>query len=172
MLNLPGPDTHTYVKFCEREFTFVLLYVSTFSEGEGNELWFTQSTTLFSPNYLEAIKDIIYFLRLQDWVIHYPLPIYSRTYSNRNIIISVRSLDEYLAKNENNKYWRCLLCGKETAQKNNATRHIKLMHCQNDMKQCYLCLKWLKNEIYLNNHMKQFHMKGLKAGTSTDLHNY
>ena len=124
-----------------------------------------------NQNYTTSYQCSIGTLKESTKII-YCHPAYSRTHSNRIYFILVRSLDEYLAKNENNRYWRCLICGKETAQKNNATRHIKLMHCQNDMKQCYLCMKWLKNEIYLNNHMNQYHMKGLKAGTGTDMQQY
>ena len=77
------------------------------------------------------------------------------------IIILGPKLDDYLAWNENLCTWRCLMCQREFSQKSSASRHFRVVHCPNERQQCHLCFLWSKNQISLQQHMRDSHRKGL-----------
>ena len=77
------------------------------------------------------------------------------------IIVLGPRLDDYLAWNENLGTWRCLMCQREFSQKSSASRHFRVVHCPNERQQCHLCFLWSKNQISLQQHMRDSHRKGL-----------
>ena len=77
-----------------------------------------------------------------------------------------RSLEDYLEFHTHQNSWRCLVCQREFSMKNNGLRHVRTVHCENEKEQCYLCLKWFKNDVSLAKHARLIHRKGVGSQQS------
>jgi len=66
--------------------------------------------------------------------------------------------DSYLEKLVNNEYI-CLLCNKNIPRKDNARRHIRLKHMQEEGSHwtCDICSKGYKNKLVLDDHYRKIH---------------
>ena len=72
-------------------------------------------------------------------------------------------LDDYLGWNKNTNTWGCLICQRDFSQKNNAIRHLKTLHCENEKQQCHICYMWSKNELSLRQHFRDAHKGFLQS---------
>ena len=66
--------------------------------------------------------------------------------------------ESYLEKLDNNEYL-CLLCNKRVPRKDNARRHIRLKHMQEEGSHwtCDVCHKGYKNKLVLDDHYRKIH---------------
>ena len=55
---------------------------------------------------------------------------------------------------------------REFSQKNNATRHFRVVHCTNERQQCKFCFKWSENKVSLDQHIRDTHRRGLTQSQS------
>lgn len=69
-------------------------------------------------------------------------------------------LEEQYLKEISDKVFLCLVCNKRVPRKDNAKRHIRLVHfpaLEDGCRVCHLCQKTYKNQLVLDDHCRRSH---------------
>ena len=68
--------------------------------------------------------------------------------------------EEQYLKQVNDKLFICLLCEKQVPRKDNAKRHVRLKHFQDEGTDgwlCNLCNKSFRNQLFFDDHNRRSH---------------